>query len=234
MDDTTKFCEGGAATLEANVQGTYAWSNASTSSTIQVSSPGTFSVTVTDLNNCVSSATTEVVEIMNVVAGYTVTPWYLTQVFTSTSQNADSYFWDFNDGTGATSTAQSPTHIFPWPGGTYNVIHVAINECGTDTFKMEIRADEKTGINTLDENTSVNVFPNPNNGSFNVQINSTSSDAIQIQLIDLQGRVILDRNIGSVNGVHTENIEVENLSKGIYILKTGNDMQSETTRVVIR
>ena len=58
-DDTT-ICAGDFAELTAGSWNSYAWSNASTSSTIKVSTPGTYSVTVTDLNGCSNNANTTV------------------------------------------------------------------------------------------------------------------------------------------------------------------------------
>lgn len=48
-------------------------------------------------------------------------------IFTNTTTNATSYIWDFGDG--ATSTEQSPNHIYA-NGGTFNITLTAKNSAG--------------------------------------------------------------------------------------------------------
>src|SRR5690606_38628850 len=64
-----------------------------------------------------------------------------TITFTNTSQNADSYTWDFGDG--QQSTEQNPTHEYTAPG-TYLVELVAKNTFGESTTSKEIGVVEAT------------------------------------------------------------------------------------------
>jgi|GEM_PF-2585003 len=50
--------------------------------------------------------------------------------FTDTSQDVDTWLWDFGDGN--TSTMQSPSHVYSAPG-TYTVCLTTTNGCGTDS-----------------------------------------------------------------------------------------------------
>jgi len=57
----TTFCQGASSVLNAGGgYSSYAWSNAATTQTVTVSTGGPFTVTVTDANGCVSSASTNV------------------------------------------------------------------------------------------------------------------------------------------------------------------------------
>lgn len=55
--------------------------------------------------------------------------------FTNTSTNSTSYSWNFGDGN--TSTAINPTHTYAGLG-TYNVVLVATNSCGTQQFSQSV------------------------------------------------------------------------------------------------
>ena len=233
MDDTTKFCEGGAATLESNVQGTYAWSNASTSSSIQVSSPGTFSVTVTDLNNCVSSATTEVVEILNPVADYTRLISFLTIQFTDNSQHATGWLWDFGDGT--TSNDPNPLHIFPWPGGTFTVTLTVWNECDTVSISEDFTVnDEHNSVNELNDANSWKVYPNPTVDQINVMPLSKTQGETIISLYDLRGQLVIQRKMGEVISGQAIVLDVSNLAQGMYVLHLQNDISNQTHNVIVK
>jgi uncharacterized repeat protein (TIGR01451 family) len=69
----TTFCTGGSVTLTANTGSSYLWSNGATTQSINVTSAGAYSVTVTDAAGCsATSATTNVT--VNPVPTATITP----------------------------------------------------------------------------------------------------------------------------------------------------------------
>jgi large repetitive protein len=127
----TTFCLGGSVTLSSNsVLGNVWGPNGETSQSITVSSPGTYYVTVTDLNNCVSDTAfiTVVVDSLPVVTISPAGPINIcqgaTQVLTSsltggnvwsdnstgntlTVSNAGTYFVTFTDGNGCSSVSNS-------------------------------------------------------------------------------------------------------------------------------
>ena len=53
----TAFCLGGTYTLNPGYFSYYLWSNGSTNSTISISEPGTYSVSVSDISGCISADT---------------------------------------------------------------------------------------------------------------------------------------------------------------------------------
>lgn len=58
------YCQGQSITLDAGPGYTsYIWSNGSNNQTIQVNSPGTYTVTVTNINGCIDSASHNVVQL---------------------------------------------------------------------------------------------------------------------------------------------------------------------------
>jgi len=71
------------------------------------------------------------------------------------------------------------------------------------------------------------VFPNPNEGTFIVQWNANRNFE-KVQLFDLQGRKITFKQTDLLSKKSIE-IETENLSQGIYILKIylGNEIISQ-------
>ncbi len=54
------FCQGGSVTLTASEGSSYSWSNGESTQSITVSAAGNYSVTVTDANGCISSASENV------------------------------------------------------------------------------------------------------------------------------------------------------------------------------
>lgn len=88
---------------------------------------GTASIAQTDL---ITINTTPTVDYDFSVNGAEVT-------FTNNSDNADTYLWLFNDGSGNMSTELNPTYTFPGTG-TYQVELYATNGCGTTTYTASV------------------------------------------------------------------------------------------------
>ena len=61
----TTFCEGGSVILTCNTGTTYLWSNGATTASINVNIPGSYRVSITDANGCLSAPSTATVVNVN-------------------------------------------------------------------------------------------------------------------------------------------------------------------------
>jgi len=125
-----------------------------TSPTLSNQGPGTYSLQVTDANNCIAnitggSGTFSVTASVGVHAQAITNPNPPTGTiplaisFSNTSTQAINYNWSF--GNGDTSTFTNPTTTYT-AVGTYSVILVAINGPCSDTFKITVVANVPTTI----------------------------------------------------------------------------------------
>ena len=77
-------------------------------------------------------------------------------------------------------------------------------------------------VNDFDKQNLIRVFPNPSNGTINVRINQFIGK-INIQLVDLNGRIVYNLNEDNFN--IEKAININNMQSGIYLLKlTGNNL----------
>ena len=83
-----------------------------------------------------------------------------------------------------------------------------------------------TSINTS-ANTSVSVYPNPTTGLLNILVSENSI----VQLLDLSGKEVLVQSTAAANV--KQELNVENLSGGVYILKVYNENFNSIERVVL-
>jgi PKD repeat protein len=117
----------GASPATANTQGPH---------NVTYSTSGSKTVSLT-INGAVTETKTNYITVSpDPVANFSYQKSDLTVTFTNTSQNANSYLWDFGDGN--TSTQTSPVHTY-LSGGSYVVsLTSASTTCGNDVTSQTI------------------------------------------------------------------------------------------------
>lgn len=92
-----------------------------------------------------------------------------------------------------------------------------------------------TGTLGIDSNTAFNfsVYPNPNNGSFTIQSDKFSSDKIKVQVYDMRGRMIYNKEYNGSNSFN-ENIRMNNAEAGVYLLSVSDGMNKDVKRIIIK
>ncbi len=116
-DKSTTFCQGGNVTLTANAGASYLWSTGATTQSITVNAGGSYTVTVTNANNCAATSAATIITVNPLPGTPTITAGSATTFcaggsVTLTSSAAASYAWS----TGATTQA-----ITVNAGGNYSV-----------------------------------------------------------------------------------------------------------------
>jgi subtilisin-like proprotein convertase family protein len=76
------------------------------------------------------------------------------------------------------------------------------------------------------------IYPNPNSGSFNVQFTPNSGNDVKINVHDIRGREIFSKSYGN-NGLFNENLQLNNVQAGMYLVTVQNGNQKEVKKIVI-
>ena len=76
-------------------------------------------------------------------------------------------------------------------------------------------------------NPKLAVYPNPSRGNLNIEISNTEGQDVDVQIVDLQGRLIWQTNTNSSGQAWNKNIQIE--SNGVYFItmKTGDEISQE-------
>lgn len=62
-------------------------------------------------------------------------------------------------------------------------------------------------------------YPNPSNGHFNVSFKSELEQKCLISIYDISGRLMMERNIETVQGNNLIEMNVPTLSSGVYLMR---------------
>ncbi|MGZ4033257.1 MAG: T9SS type A sorting domain-containing protein [Bacteroidia bacterium] len=223
---TSPVCSGGAAVTLTPAQPGGVFSGAGvTGTTFNPTTAGTGTHTIIyKTSACDSTVQTVVVDSLPNAAfssGVTAS----TAAFTNSSTDNLTNSWNFGDGSPANTTA-NPSHTYS-ANGTYTVHLIVSNLCGTDSVTHTVTI---VGIG-IQENVlgGISVFPNPTDGMVSVTISNANFSELKISVVDIQGKEVYTAYDKNISANYSKQINLENLSKGLYYIKlsTGTDVKVE-------
>ena len=187
------------------------------SAAVNWTAAGNQTISVKAINECTESNVTQenVFVIANPTSSFTYSDNGTSLTFTNTSQNAQTYFWNFGDGN--TSTETNATHQYP-DKGNYTVKLVSTNSCNADSNSQQINVNFRAGV--LDVSKSIKVYPNPVKAGELITIEGEQFDTYTVYTT--QGKEVKN---GKVLG---NGFKIEALAAGSYVVHLQNSTNSET------
>ncbi|MDO9153278.1 MAG: PKD domain-containing protein [Paludibacter sp.] len=190
----TLFCKGESAVLRARGAKSYRWNPGNiTTSFLEVKTPGIYTVTGTNPNDCVKSITINVAEVALPIADFTVNPAVINSRYNEITASVTNplsdlkYYWDFGDG-GTDALKHQVSYKYK------NLTQVS------ELKKVTLRSVNKNGCDSITTQliTVTPFFPNvftPNGDG----INDNFLKGMEIQVMDRYG-VVLYKGSDGWNG----------------------------------
>lgn len=122
------------------------------------------------------------------------------------------------------------TSAYPYVvGPTYygNYVNRSVTTVGEPTTVYTTTGINKTTLSDL----NINVFPNPVVDLIAVQIGRVTNDNIQVQLFDITGKLIQEKNINT--GATIAYFDTQTLYNGTYILKFSDGQNTISKKIVV-
>lgn len=85
----------------------------------------------------------------------------------------------------------------------------------------------------LEGSTLFSVYPNPNKGSFNINITSEESNEVNIVVRDLMGKTVYSTTNNTSVGENTVSVDISNHPTGIYLVQMVQGSQVNTVKVMV-
>jgi len=218
-----EICLGESVTLNGEGAVTYAWDPEEEDGvefTTDATGTTTYTVEGTDDNGCVNEAEIDVTVYEALEITYTTTDEILgsdgeIDITVTGGSTPYTFDWD-NDGTGDFDDDEDLTGL---TGGTYIVVVM----CGAGCSATEtITADSQVGIDELN-GLAVSVYPNPASELIIISLEGT----FNYILTTIGGDVVINGN-----GFNVEEISLDALAKGIYMINVFAGDQSAVIKLV--
>jgi hypothetical protein len=153
--------------------------------------------------------------------------------FDTSTGNPFYWLWDFGDGT--ISNEQHPTHLYA-ETGWYEVCLTIIGQGMTDTYcsGFEMNAG---ALNIATPGLLITVgeiFPNPNKGSFAINLDLIKPTDVTISVINYLGQQVYNRKESLQNGNSKLMFNLTDLPEGIYNMMIISESQKITKKFIIR
>jgi hypothetical protein len=216
----TSICQGSSVTLLASGANNYIWSQpGAVGNTLTFTPSGTISVNVSGTITGCSTAG-------NASAAITVKPTPATPAITQSNDTlysnviiaGASYEW-YKSGVLQTTTS---TAYYKFTGSGIYTVKIINNGCPS-----AISANYNAVLTSVFSKKLVvdfTVFPNPNNGIFEISITSNVNKTYHLALMNTIGQVVTSEELNIRSGLNTKLMQLSGLEKGMYFLSlTGED-----------
>jgi hypothetical protein len=188
--NSATICNGNNTSLTASGATTYSWNTGATTASISVSPSITTTYSVSGTTGSCSNVKTTVVNVNPnpiVTSASSSSLICVGQSATITAGGANTYSWS----TGGNTTA---IVVSPTISTTYTVIGTDLNNCnGSSAYTQSVSTC--TNLKTFTTNDNINVFPNPNNGTFNVEINVKGE--FELEAYNMVGQLVYKGKLNS-------------------------------------
>jgi PKD repeat protein len=145
------------------------------------------------------------------------TCWYQPITLDATTPDA-TYLW-------SPGGATTPIFVVTYPEYGYGANNFSVTVSTPDgcetTKNFETYFDVCTGIQEKSTNLSASIFPNPNNGKFVLEINSSKGITTDLKIINTLGATVYEESGVNINGKLVKSFNLD-LNSGIYFLVLQN------------
>jgi hypothetical protein len=78
--------------------------------------------------------------------------------------------------------------------------------------------------------TAFHLFPNPAHDGITLQFSAGTNNAVRYTVYDAYGLIAIDKDLGTLTGSVTEQVDISGLQEGLYLVRVfeGNNIESAT------
>jgi PKD repeat protein len=253
-EETINFYDqstGGAISWEWTFEGGSPGTSSNQNPLVVYFNPGTFDVTLT-ISDGVEFSTILMEDYMTVVAippapatptgdDEVCTNFTLTSEYETTgAMYADSYMWEILPADAGTISGDGTIGTVEWTTNWEGIATIKVkgmnDACGEGGFSaaFEVVCSICTGVEEISDNTRIQVFPNPNNGSFTIKLNLNTNEVVDLRIFSALNEIVFEEKNVITENDYTKIINLSKYANGIYYLQITGENTSWVKKIIIQ
>lgn len=203
---------------------------------------------VNDANNCVNEGQGQAVITLNFTPIAPLTPAapdtidyasiQTSNVTIESVPNTDSYVWQIEPTSAGSISGTGIEATIEWNAsftGTAQIMAAAINDCGQSDWSETalVVVKNTVGIDELKQQ-SLQVYPNPSNGQFNVVLNNTDAQRISLKVTNMVGKLVYTKTIEVNSSTPIYVLQLNHLPDGVYMIAVEDGKSIGVQRITIQ
>jgi hypothetical protein len=205
---------------------TYAWSTGDTTPTINVTTPGSYTVTITDTKiGVVSTETIEVIAQAAPTVAFatpidTIDFNGLAMVIQLSPALPLTYDYTWTSGSSVTNYPFFVADPVALGVGMHTITLEVVDNVGcTGIGQHNVFVSNFVGLNTLGES-KIEYFPNPAKDELTINLaGHTALGVVNLTVLDYNGRAVLKEQLNDRTGSMQHTVNVENIASGMYFIQ---------------
>jgi hypothetical protein len=129
--------------------------------------------------------------------------------------------------TGASSGTVNYPYFYDWE------VEVGGGTCASEMTTVNVIVETCTGVDEPLALRGFEVFPNPNDGRFNIQVHLLEPSVMEVELYDAMGRRVHEERLQASTGRLVRELDMVHLPQGVYMLTLRIAGRVFTRRVVV-
>ncbi|MEO8086441.1 MAG: T9SS type A sorting domain-containing protein [Bacteroidota bacterium] len=148
------------------------------------------------------------------------------------ASGATSYVWTIPSGASIIGSDKGDTIVVHWGSTSGNVSVRAVNACGNSgDSSLAVVVNACRVANHNSQSISIDAYPNPSSGIINLDVKQSVSADIEVNVYDIFGRLVLNRDITKPGNSFILNFD--SFDKGTYFVKVITANEQEIIKIAI-
>lgn len=221
--------------LEPETAGSIAGAGMTATVTWDETFVGTAQVMVEGMNDCGAGEMSESLEIAMhelpvVDLGADMTVCANETILLDAGNPGATYLWSTGE---TTQTIQVDTTGVGIGSVMISVVVTDGNTC-ENLDEINIQFDDCTGVTEISEKWAVEVYPNPSDGIFSVELNSLSGVPVSMFIYNTMGKKVFEQENISVQSTRTIELDLNEIPEGVYLLNVKGNGINMMRKVIIQ
>ena len=221
--------------LNAGNEGsTYLWSTGEETQTIVATGngPTTIWVDVTNASGCTSRDEVLITfaNLPEIALGSDTTLCGSQTITLDAGNDGTEYLWSNGE---ESQTIEVDTAGYGYGVQSYSVMVTTEYGCEAED-EIEVEFLDCTGIGENEAKVSVSVYPNPSNGTLNINFESDKHETVDIKITSVNGQIVYSERNVAINNTLKKKINLGSVSDGIYTLFVSGDNYIVDKKIVVR